>query len=230
MKKLFRGWTKFEIIFLIVSLCAITICFLFNEDKNVLSLVTSLLGVIVVLTGAKGLIVSPFINIFYNILYIIISISQRYYGEVLIYVFLMMPLHITTIISWLKNKSNKDSNVVSVNKLNRKEYMVLGLVTVLITFMFYYILKLLDTNELMISTISLTASLVASYLMLRRSSNYAIAFVINDVVLITLWGIACVNDIALLPMVVTFMVFFVNDIYGFISWKKREKEQYKKES
>lgn len=230
MKKLFGVWTKFEIIFLIISLSAITICFLFNEDKNVLSLVTSLLGVIVVLTGAKGLIVSPFINIFYNILYIIISISQRYYGEVLIYVFLMMPLHITTLISWLKNKSNKDSNVVSVNKLNRKEYMVLGLVTVLVTFMFYYILKLLDTNELMISTISLTASLVASYLMLRRSSNYAIAFVINDVILITLWGIACVNDIALLPMVVTFMVFFVNDIYGFISWKKREKEQYKKES
>ena len=230
MKKLFKGWTKFEIIFLIVSLSAVTICFLFNEDKNVLSLVTSLLGVIVVLTGAKGLIVSPFINIFYNILYIIISISQKYYGEVLIYVFLMMPLHITTLISWLKNKSNKDSNVVSVNKLNRKEYMVLGLVTVLVTFMFYYILKLLDTNELMISTISLTASLVASYLMLRRSSNYAIAFVINDVILITLWGIACVNDIALLPMVVTFIVFFVNDIYGFISWKKREKEQYKKES
>lgn len=230
MKKLFRGWTKFEIIFLIISLSAITICFLFNEDKNVLSLVTSLLGVIVVLTGAKGLIVSPFINIFYNILYIIISISQKYYGEVLIYVFLMMPLHITTLISWLKNKSNKDSNVVSVNKLNRKEYMVLGLVTVLVTFMFYYILKLLNTNELMISTISLTASLVASYLMLRRSSNYAIAFVINDVILITLWGIACVNDISLLPMVVTFMVFFVNDIYGFISWKKREKEQYKKES
>lgn len=230
MKKLFKGWTKFEIIFLIISLSAITICFLFNENKNVLSLVTSLLGVIVVLTGAKGLIVSPFINIFYNILYIIISISQRYYGEVLIYVFLMMPLHITTLISWLKNKSNKDSNVVSVNKLNKKEYMVLGLVTVLVTFMFYYILKLLDTNELMISTISLTASLVASYLMLRRSSNYAIAFVINDVILITLWGIACVNDIALLPMVVTFMVFFVNDIYGFISWKKREKEQYKKES
>ncbi|MGN1337542.1 MAG: nicotinamide riboside transporter PnuC [Candidatus Coprovivens sp.] len=230
MKKLFKGWTKFEIIFLIVSLSAITICFLFNEDKNVLSLVTSLLGVIVVLTGAKGLLVSPFINIFYNILYIIISISQRYYGEVLIYIFLMMPLHITTIISWLKNKSNKDSNVVSVNKLNRKEYMVLGLVTVLVTFMFYFILKLLDTNELIISTISLTASLVASYLMLRRSSNYAIAFVINDIILITLWGIACVNDIALLPMVVTFMVFFVNDIYGFISWKKREKEQYKKES
>lgn len=230
MKKLFKEWTKFEIIFLIISLSAITICFLFNEDKNVLSLVTSLLGVIVVLTGAKGLIVSPFINIFYNILYIIISISQRYYGEVLIYVFLMMPLHITTLISWLKNKSNKDSNVVSVNKLNRKEYMVLGLVTVLVTFMFYYILKLLDTNELMISTISLTASLVASYLMLRRSSNYAIAFVINDIILITLWGIACVNDIALLPMVLTFMVFFVNDIYGFISWKKREKDQYKKES
>ena len=73
--------------------------------------------------------------------------------------------------------------------------MVLGLVTVLVTFMFYYILKLLNTNELMISTISLTASLVASYLMLRRSSNYAIAFVINDVILITLWGIACPDQI-----------------------------------
>ena len=105
----------------------------------------------------------------------------------------MMSLHITTIICWLKNKCNKDSNIVSINKLNKKEYMVLGLVTVLVTFMFYYILKLLNTNELMISTISLTASLVASYLMLRRSSNYAIAFVINDVILITLLNILIKN-------------------------------------
>ena len=136
----------------------------------------------------------------------------------------MMPIHIITLVSWLRNKSNKDY-VVKVNKLNRKEYMVLGLVTVLVTFMFYYILMALNTSALVISTISLTASLVASYLMLRRSSNYAIAFVINDVILITLWGIACINDLSLLPMVVTFVVLFVNDIYSFINWKKREKEQ-----
>ena len=39
MKKVFKGWTKFEVIFLIVSLCAITICFLFNKDNEVIQYV-----------------------------------------------------------------------------------------------------------------------------------------------------------------------------------------------
>ena len=47
----------------------------------------------------------------------------------------------------------------------------------------------------------------------------------NDIVLIILWVLASVEDIVYFPMVICFLMFLINDIYGFISWKAREKKQ-----
>lgn len=226
MKKLFKDWTLFEILFLFISLITITICFFLGENKNIFSLIASLIGVITVLCGAKGLVIAPMINIAYNIIYILLSYSQKYYGEVIIYLFLMMPINIMTIISWLKNKSKENENIVTVNKLSKKEYIYLSIITIISTIGFYFLLKILNTNELIISTISLITSIIASYLMFRRCSNYAIAYIINDIILITLWTLTIKNNgFTYLPMIITFIVFFINDIYGFINWKTREKKQ-----
>ena len=226
MKKLFKDWKLFEILFLLISLITITVCFFLGNDKNIFSLIASLIGVITVLCGAKGLVIAPIINIIYNIIYISLSFSQKYYGEVLIYLFLMMPINIMTIISWLKNKSNENKNLVKINKISKKEYLYLGIITIISTIGFYFLLKVLNTNELIISTISLITSIIASYLMFRRCSNYAIAYIINDIILITLWALTIKqNGLAYLTMIISFIIFFINDIYGFINWKIREKKQ-----
>ena len=226
MKNFFKDWNLFEKIFLVSSILIITICFLLTNDKSILTLLTSIFGILTVLCGAKGLILAPIINIIYNVIYTTISISQHYYGEAIIYIFLMMPINIITIVSWLKNKSKENKNIVKINKIKTKEYICLFITTILLTIGFYFLLKVLNTNELIISTISLVTSIIASYLMLRRSSNYAIAYILNDIILITLWSISVKNNGAkYLPIVITFIVFFINDIYGFTSWKKREKNQ-----
>lgn len=226
MKKIFKEWSHFEILFLFCSLIVITLCFILGTDRNVFSLVVSLIGVISVLTVAKGLVIAPMINIVYNIIYAILSITQQYYGEAIIYIFLMIPISVMSIVEWLKNKSKDDENVVEINKIHGIEYMWLSVVTLIATIGFYFLLKFLNTNELVISTISLISSLVASYLMLRRCSYYALGFMANDIILIILWGLVVKNNsIAYLPTVITFVVFLINDIYGFINWKKIEKKQ-----
>jgi len=229
MKKLFKNWNLFEIFFLFSSLLAITLCFIFGADKNIFSFIVSLVGVVSVLTVAKGLVIAPFINIVYNILYAIISIIQGYYGEAIIYIGLMIPICVLSIISWLKNKNKENTDVVEVNKIKGKEYMYLAIATVLATVAFYFLLKVLNTNQLIISTISLITSIVASYLMLRRCSYYALGFILNDVILIILWSLVVVESgIGYLPTVISFSVFLINDIYGFIHWKWEEKKQQKK--
>lgn len=231
MKEFFKSWNLFEKLFLIISLFIVIGCFFLGTDKNILSLVTSVLGVITVIFGAKGLVWAPIINIVYNIVYILLSYSQGFYGEVIIYIFLMTPLNIAMIVSWFKNKSKKDENIVAVNKLSKREYILLFIFTLFISVGFYLLLKALNTNALLISTISLIDSFIASYLLFRRCSNYALSYIVNDIILIVLWSFAIKNNgIAYLPIVLSFIVFLVNDIYGLISWKKREKEQNKKES
>ena len=162
----------------------------------------------------------------YNIVYIILSYTQGFYGEVIIYIFFMTPINIAMIISWLKNKSKQDENIVEVNKVSKKEYIILFIVTLFVTVGFYYLLKALNTSALLISTISLIDSFIATYLLYRRCSNYALSYIVNDIILIGLWSFSLKNNgIAYLPMILSFIVFLVNDIYGFISWKKREKNQ-----
>lgn len=226
MKNLFKEWKLFDICFLTFSILIIIFCFLLIPNKNISSLIVSILGIITVISGAKGLIISPFINIIYNIIYIIICFSQKFYGEVIIYSFILTPLNIITINSWFKNRSKENKNIVKVNKLSIKEYFILGILTILITICFYFLLKSLNTKSLLISTLSLTDSFVATYLLFRRCSNYALAYIVNDIILITLW-FSTINTekTAHLPIIISFIIFLINDIYGLTLWKKREKIQ-----
>ena len=72
------------------------------------------------------------------------------------------------------------------------------------------------------STISVTTSFAAAALTMLRSSYYALAYAMNDIVLIILWIIASMENRMYVPMVINFMVFLINDLYGFVNWKKRE--------
>lgn len=97
--------------------------------------------------------------------------------------------------------------------------------TVLVTVVFYYILMILDTPNIVFSTISIVTSFLAAALTMLRSSYYAVGYAANDVVLIVLWVLASFENPAYIPVVVNFVIFFVNDMYGFVSWKKREVRQ-----
>lgn len=48
--------------------------------------------------------------------------------------------------------------------------------------------------------------------MLYRNSYYALAYAANDVVLITLWVLASMEDLSYLPMILCFSMFFINDL------------------
>lgn len=63
------------------------------------------------------------------------------------------------------------------------------------------------------------------YLTFRRSPHFALAYASNDVVLIVLWMMASLKDPSYLSVTVCFIAFLVNDLYGFINWKKMQARQ-----
>ena len=97
--------------------------------------------------------------------------------------------------------------------------------TFLVTLAFYFILKALNTANLIPSTISVATSFLAAYLTLKRSPYYAVGYAANDMVLIVLWLLAAMHDASYFSVVVCFVVFLINDIYGFISWRKMGRRQ-----
>ena len=96
---------------------------------------------------------------------------------------------------------------------------------IIVTAVFYFILEAFDTANIVPSTVSVTTSFLAVYLTGQRTPYFALAYAANDVVLIILWSLASIADPGYISVVVCFVAFLANDIYGFISWKKIEQRQ-----
>ena len=83
----------------------------------------------------------------------------------------------------------------------------------------------METPNLTFSTISIFTSFVASYLSLKRSPFYALAYALNDVVLIVLCVLATIKERSYLAIVICFVSFFANDMYAFFNRNKMLKRQ-----
>lgn len=78
----------------------------------------------------------------------------------------------------------------------------------------------------MVSSLSVIDSLFAVYLQIRRSKYSFYFYVVNDLVLILLWGIPCISgSVILIPVLMNPIINLVNDTYGIINWKRLEKLQ-----
>lgn len=143
----------------------------------------------------------------------------------MIYVLIMLPMYIIGIFSWIKHK-NKETDSVEVNRISKKEWIIVAIIFSVIFVGIYYLLKSFNTNELIVSTISVLASLFACYLQIRRSRFSFGFYMINDIILMILWGIPVITgSLILLPMLLNPTINFINDSYGFYNWKKLEKKQ-----
>ncbi len=218
-------FTKFEILLWSASVLLILIShFLFNNNEY-LTLIASLLGATSLILNAKGNPIGQVLIIIFSILYGIISYSFAYYGEMITYLGMSMPMAGLALISWLKHPYKGNRSEVEVNKISQKEVYFMLVLTLAVTVLFYFILKYFNTANLIPSTISVTTSFIAVYLTFRRSPYFALAYAANDIVLIVLWTLAAFSDLSYLSVIICFVIFLVNDLYGFASWLKMEKRQ-----
>lgn len=214
--------TKKEWILWLGSLLIVVISNIMTGKIDILTLAAALIGATSLIFAAKGNVWAQILMIIFCILYGIISWKFHYWGEMITYLGMSMPMAVWSTITWSRNSKKSNGSEVEIQKLNKKYMTGLIIGCVIVTFAFYEILKYLDTPNLMFSTISIATSFLAATLTMLRSSYYALGYASNDIVLIILWVMASIKDPSYFPVVVNFMIFFLNDMYGFISWKKRE--------
>ena len=225
MKRFLKYFSPFEWALWLSSLLVITVFFFVFDREGYLTLVASLIGVTSLIFAAKGNPLGPLLMVFFSILYGMISYSFAYYGEMITYLGMTLPMSVFAVISWFKNPYKGKKSEVSVNRLTKKEIGFALVLTAAVTVVFYFILGAFDTANIIPSTISVTTSFLAVYLTWRRSPYYALAYASNDVVLIILWILATLQNLSYLSVTVCFAVFLVNDLYGFINWRKMAKRQ-----
>ncbi len=224
-KRITGYFTKGEIILWLSSVLLITVSFFGFNGTDYLTLFASLIGVTSLIFNAKGNPIGQLLMVIFSLLYGIISYTFAYYGEMLTYLGMTMPIAIFALISWLRNPYNGNRSEVKVNTLGKKELLMMSLAAIIVTGIFYFVLKSFNTSNLVPSTVSVTTSFVAVYLTFRRSPFFALAYAANDLVLIVLWVLAGLADIRYISVVVCFAAFLINDVYGFLSWQKMKKRQ-----
>lgn len=230
IRKKLSYFSPFELMLWFFSVTVITIVFFVSKKDNYLSLVASIIGATALIFNAKGNPIGQALIIVFGILYSIISYSQKYYGEMITYAGMSVPMAIIALISWIKHPYNGNRSEVKINTVSKKEYVFAAGLTVAITISFYFLLKALGTANLIPSTISVATSFIAVYFSFRRSPLYAIGYTLNDIILIILWIMASIKDSSYISVVICFAVFLFNDFYAFICWQKRMKKQSIKEN
>lgn len=224
IKSFIHYFSKGELILWLCSCAAVIIPAFLPSGADIPNTLTSLIGVTALIFCAKGNPAGQALQIVFSALYGIISLSCAYYGEMITYLGMTAPMSVLSLISWLKNPSDR-KNEVKVRKTGAKELVLMTVLTAAVTFGFFFILRALGTANLPVSTVSVATSFAAVFLTFIRSPLYAVAYAMNDVVLVILWGAAALFDPSYLSVVMCFAVFLLNDIYGFISWRRMLKRQ-----
>ena len=207
------------------SVMGITLSFFIMRNTDYLTLIDSLIGVSALIFVAKGNVIGQVMTVIFGILYGIISAQYHYWSEVITYLGMTAPIALGAVVTWIRNPYAKGE--VKVRQMKRRDWLILAVLTVAVTVMFYYILKALDTPNIVFSTISIATSFSASALVLLRSEYYGIFYGMNDIVLIVLWTLAAIENINYFPMVLCFVIFLINDLYGFYNWQKIKRQQTK---
>lgn len=223
----FKDWNLFEKLYLFVGIVVgILTSIIFNG-----TIIDSLYTITYLTTAilmSKGKVESYFIGIISVFFYGIVSYNQGYYGELLITIFLTFPIMIIGIVSWLKNQ-DKDEDVVIISSLSKKEIVFAFSSQLILFWVYYFLLKAFNTDLLMISSLSIVTSVLATYFEARRSELSLFCYVANDLILITLWMIPIINGVtSLISVLIGPMLLLVNDIYGSYNWKRLKDIQKEK--
>ncbi|MBE6786904.1 MAG: nicotinamide mononucleotide transporter [Ruminococcaceae bacterium] len=229
MKKLFSYFTKFELILWICSVAVVIVSYVGFSRTIDLAFFASLIGATSLILNAKGNPLGMGLMIFFCMIYGYISYTFSYYGEMITYLGMSWPMAIMAFVSWIRNPYKNKRSQVTISHVTKKDLAVIFICAVAVTVVLYFVLKFFGTANLLISTFSVLTSFIAAALTFKRSPYFALAYAINDIVLIVMWILATLKDTYYLSVVICFAMFLVNDSYSFINWKRMQRKQAKGE-
>lgn len=219
-----RNLTKKELALWIFSMLFVISTAFFKS--SIFEIIAGIIGVSSLIFAAKGDVLGQILMVIFSVMYGVISFTFAYYGEMITYLGMTAPIAVFAVISWIKHPYKENKNEVKINtSIGRSEVILISVSAIIVTIIFFFILKAFGNNSLWLSTVSVTTSFLASYLTFRRCRYYALCYAANDIVLVGLWVIASLENPSYISMIVCFAVFLINDIYGFYNWGKILKNQ-----
>lgn len=207
-----KGRNIFEHMFLLIGILLQIITYYITNDTAI-SLVSGLTGIISVVLCSQRKISFYFFGFIQLFTYMYLAWQQRFYGELVENIFYIITM-IIGIVTWLKNY-NKDEQIVESKRLSNKELNIICSIMFILCIIFgYYMNMYTDNTQPYMDSFSTIPAFIAQTLLMLRYREQWIFWIIIDIVSIFMWGIAG-NWI----MVIQFIFWSINCLYGYIKWK-----------
>jgi len=215
----FKDWNLFEKIWLGLS-TLIILALSYHWHDTWYGVIASLTGIWCVVLVAKGRISNYYVGIVNVLFYAYVALQWRYYGEVMLNIGYFLPMQFVGLYIWNKNKDKKKTDSVVVKTLTNKSRIIWVIFSVVGVLIYGFILKAMGGKLPFADSTSTILSVIAMVLMAYRFLEQWVLWIVVDVVTVIMWFAVIAdggNDIAILVM---WMAFLVNAVYGLINWIK----------
>lgn len=213
MKKL--TFSGFIFIFNILLFCIIAVCFW--EAHTLFILLSAIFGLMATRAATKGRWTTFLFDIISNALYIQICIDQKYFGELILSV-LVIIIHMYGLFEWRKKRFE---NSVAINHLSGNEIKFTMFVFGVLFVSYALILGQMHSALPILNAFSTITYFLGNYYAYRRSILQFYLWSLYELSFIMLWTFSAIRgDLSSAILLIGGVGEFVFDIIGIKNWKK----------
>lgn len=201
-----------EHLFMLIGIFLQLIAWYITKDSFI-SLISGVTGIISVILCSQRKISFYFFGFIQLGTYMYLAWQQRFYGELIENVFYIITMLIGIVV-WLKNYNTEEQIVESKRLSDRLFYIICSIMVFICVLFGYYMKYFTDNTQPFMDSFSTVPAFIAQTLLMLRYREQWIFWIIIDVVSIFMWMFAD-NWI----MVIQFIFWTMNCIYGYRKWK-----------
>lgn len=214
-----KKWNLYEITWLSVFSGAAVVLAILNQD-SFLGLSTFITGILCVLLAAKGNILTYVFGMYNTFAYAYISYSNGFYGEMGLNLLFFVPMNVLGFIFW---KKRLQDDVVEMRRLHPKAFGYLVLICIFSIAVLGWLLSLIKSqNSPYIDATTNILSIAATLLMTWRYREQWALYILLNIFTIIMWAIRTMQGSSDgLMMIIMWIAFLTNAVYGYHVWTKR---------
>lgn len=197
-----------------------------KKELDVISLTTSISGILCVLLAAKGNITNFIFGAFNGLLYAFVAFKSAYWGEVMLNLGFYFPMQFIGYYMWSKHMSAEkgEEGVVKTFRLNWRNRIILAVVCIVAIYFYSLLLAKLKGEAPAIDSASTVLSVVAMLLAIKAYAEQWLIWITVNILSVTLWVLSYQKggDHSFV-MIGMWGAYFINSIYGYMNWMRLSK-------
>lgn len=215
----FLSLSKFQLMFLGAMIVTMTSLSVYWND-SVISMLSGITGVICVfLVNMRKL--SNFIWGLANaVLYGYVAYQASYYGDVMLNWFFYLPFQLIGFYFWNKNMEGDE---VKSRALSAPIAGIMILVACFTVMLYNVLLTYLGGKLTVVDATSTVLSVMATFLMVKGYREQWVCWIIVNIVSIIMWYVNFMNGGETFGVLIMWVMFLLNSIYGCYNWFKVSK-------